>query len=141
MDDKYLLRHYGITLAERDAIVEIEERECPACGRALTDDVRIEVDHEHFKTTAVNISKKAWLATSEFRGRLLAECFGCTKVLAMKMCRQVALRASIRGVLCGGRHAGCNRRLGRVDKPVWLRRVADYLENPPARKVLDAVRR
>ena len=139
MDDKYLLKHYGITLAERDAIIEAEGRVCPACRRELTDDVRVEVDHSHFKTTAVLVSKKAWLATADFRGRLLAECFGRTKDLAIKMCRQAALRASVRGVLCGGRHAGCNRRLGRVDNPVWLRAAAVYLEESPARKVLDVV--
>lgn len=137
MDDKYLLKHYGITLAERDAIVEVEGKVCPACGRDLTGDTRIEVDHAHYKTTAVKIGKKAWLAQSDFRGRTLAESFGHTKDFAIKTCRRLALRASIRGVMCGGRHAGCNRKMGRVDKPWWLRRVAEYLDNPPARKVLD----
>lgn len=31
-----------------------------------------------------------------------------------------------RGLLCGGR-MGCNRRLGRVDDPVWLEAAARYL--------------
>lgn len=47
------------------------------------------------------------------------------------------VRASVRGLLCGGKYWGCNRRLGRVENPKWLRSAADYLEKPPARKTLD----
>lgn len=44
-----------------------------------------------------------------------------------------ATRESIRGLLCGP----CNRFIGRLgDSPAVLRRAAEYLENPPARKVL-----
>jgi len=45
-------------------------------------------------------------------------------------------RASIRGLLCGGRFAGCNRRLGRMDNIQWLENVLAYLKNPPAQRVL-----
>lgn len=45
-------------------------------------------------------------------------------------------KQSVRGILCGGRYAGCNRKIGRIDRPEWLRAVVAYLENPPARQAL-----
>jgi hypothetical protein len=45
-------------------------------------------------------------------------------------------RKSVRGLLCGGRHYGCNRRLGRVDNGFWLDNASQYLKNPPAQLVL-----
>lgn len=45
-------------------------------------------------------------------------------------------RKSVRGLLCGGRWAGCNRRIGRLDKVPWLRQVITYLEHPPAQDIL-----
>lgn len=45
-------------------------------------------------------------------------------------------RKSVRGLLCGGRHFGCNRRLGRVDNVDWLRNALNYLLDPPAQKIL-----
>ncbi len=47
-------------------------------------------------------------------------------------------RASVRGLLCGGRWAGCNRRLGNVDNVTWLSAALAYLQNPPARRALTA---
>jgi hypothetical protein len=35
----------------------------------------------------------------------------------------------VRGLLC----PGCNRKLPEYVTPDWVRRAADYLENPPAR--------
>lgn len=44
-----------------------------------------------------------------------------------------SVRESVRGLLCGPD----NRMIGRLgDDPAALRRAADYLENPPARRVL-----
>ncbi|HZS43382.1 MAG TPA: endonuclease VII domain-containing protein [Candidatus Paceibacterota bacterium] len=47
-------------------------------------------------------------------------------------------KEAVRGLLCGGRWAGCNRKLGRIDRPDWLRAVIAYLENPPAQAVLNS---
>lgn len=44
-------------------------------------------------------------------------------------------KSMIRGLLCGGRHFGCNRRLGRNDKIEWLRQSLLYISDPPARKL------
>lgn len=45
-------------------------------------------------------------------------------------------KASVRGLLCGGRWAGCNRKLGRIDNPEWLKSAAHYVEVPPAQNLL-----
>jgi hypothetical protein len=58
-----------------------------------------------------------------------------TKDKAIADVKRQATPASIRGLLCPGRYTGCNRLMGRVDKPDWLRKVIHYLENPPADKV------
>jgi hypothetical protein len=45
-------------------------------------------------------------------------------------------RKAVRGLLCGGRYAGCNRKLGRVDSLSWIRNILQYLADPPAQRVL-----
>jgi hypothetical protein len=45
-------------------------------------------------------------------------------------------RQTVRGLLCGGRWAGCNRRIGKLDDIKWLEKVLQYLKNPPAPPVL-----
>ena len=141
--DNYLLKHYGITLAERDAIMELQGNKCACCGRKFDADCRIEVDHEHFKVSAVpakdsvfvklGLPQKGWYAwTRLVRGAFWAK----TKAEAIAKAKKAALRPSVRGILCGGRYAGCNRKLGRIDKPDWLKAVLAYLQDPPARKYL-----
>jgi Recombination endonuclease VII len=42
-------------------------------------------------------------------------------------------RQAVRGLLCGGRWKGCNRKIGGgLDNVGWLRQVMNYLEQPPA---------
>lgn len=85
-------------------------------------------------------SNTKWVATvPEIRGVIA---FGKTKTEARREAKQLAMPQSVRGLLCPGRHgkAGhgcCNRLLGRVDSPTWLRAAVEYLENPPAKKILD----
>ncbi len=50
--------------------------------------------------------------------------------------KDIPKRMTVRGLLCGGRRAGCNRKIGRVDNPEWLEKVLVYLRNPPARIIL-----
>jgi Recombination endonuclease VII len=45
-------------------------------------------------------------------------------------------RETVRGLLCGGRYAGCNRKLGNRNVPDWLHSAGDYLADPPAKHVL-----
>lgn len=53
--------------------------------------------------------------------------------------KHLSKRRQVRGLLCGGRYAGCNRRLGRVDNAAWLSAAARYVSEPPARRYLDDV--
>lgn len=108
---KRLLKTYGISIEEFEALWSFQNGRCAICGRALEDvhqigmpgwdrGVRIEVDHDH------NPDLKP--------------------------------RQAVRGLLCGGRWKGCNRRLGNMDNKIWLRQVLAYLENPPAQQFLEA---
>jgi hypothetical protein len=63
-----------------------------------------------------------------------------TKKAATEAAREEALPLSVRGLLCAGRYAGCNRKLGRIDDPIWLDRLSAYLKNPPAKKILQRFR-
>lgn len=108
----YILREYGLTIEEYQALYELQGGKCAICGRKLAlnrafgesdpDAVRAEIDHKH-------IPKK-------------------TKP-------QPSKRSTVRGLLCGGRYAGCNRKLGHVDNPAWLKAAAEYLSNPPAQRL------
>lgn len=149
--DAYLLSKYGITLAEREAIMKEQDYKC-VCGRSLKDpDVRLEVDHEHFKVEVYRWEKSPWAADPAYdspwkhngwiaRPILLGFeqtwYYERTKEKAIKVAKLSGRRASVRGVLCGGRYAGCNRKIGRIDKPEWLLAVHGYLKDPPARRVL-----
>jgi hypothetical protein len=130
MNDAYLKRKYGITLAERDAIAAEQGNKCAACGRPFDEHTRKEVDHEHFKVQTIRGSKGWYFSTRWVSG------FALTKKDAIKIAKQGSLRFSVRGILCGGRYAGCNRKLGRIDNVPWLQAVLGYLQNPPARRVL-----
>ena len=49
-------------------------------------------------------------------------------------------RGSVRGILCGGKWAGCNRKLGRLDNIEWLEHAIAYLRDPPAQQLLASLR-
>ena len=142
MNDAYLKRKYGITLAERDAIAAEQGNKCAACGRPFDENTRKEVDHEHFKIVCIPDlfgflgkppKRIGWWAGSDL---MLAPVWAKTKAEAIKKAKTASLRPSVRGILCGGRYAGCNRKLGRIDNAPWLQAVLGYLQNPPARRVL-----
>ena len=56
--------------------------------------------------------------------------------------KEKSKRKSIRGLLCGGRMRGCNRRLGFIESfnsvgaIKWMAAAIEYLKNPPAKSVL-----
>ena len=75
------------------------------------------------------------MAFTTLRERKL--CFwGKTQKQAKALLMDAALPLSVRGLLCPGRYTGCNRLMGRVDKPALLRQFLNYLENPPAYAVI-----
>jgi hypothetical protein len=135
----YFLRQYGITLAERAAIVEEQDNKCAACGRIFDEAVRMEVDHDHtMARTKLIIERLPDWNWAAFLNKTDTSCIaiGTTRAEARKNGQRVLRRRSVRGVLCGGRYAGCNRKMGRIDKIPWLQAVTAYLQNPPARRIL-----
>lgn len=135
--DKRYRKAYRIGLDTYNLIGEIQGWKCADCGRPVSDfTVPLQVDHEHLKIT---FSHRAggWKAETFIRWRQLrVSDIGTTQKEAKERVLRVALPLSIRGLLCPGRHTGCNRLLGRIDKPEWLRTSLAYLENPPAGRII-----
>lgn len=85
------------------------------------------------------ITQSEYAILLEAQNGVCAGCLGTRKVLDVdhdhKLEREgVPVRQTIRGLLC----AACNRRILRSakDNPATLRRLADYLEDPPAPRTL-----
>lgn len=137
--EKRYRKNYNIDLATYNAIGEKQGWRCGACGRHQSEfTVSLNVDHEHFKITLVRENRvgfKGWLATTLVRGVRLVY-WDRTQKKAKAGLSLIALPRSIRGLLCPGRYTGCNRLMGRVDRPDWLKKVIHYLENPPAHQII-----
>lgn len=106
--DKRLKREYEISYQEYQDIYSMQQGKCAICGRELNLNY---------------IGKQGW-------GR------GSRVEVDHKHSKELNKRDSVRGLLCGGRWVGCNRKLGKVDNEVWLRNALNYITNPPAQKVL-----
>ena len=131
--DKRLWKCYRWSLAMYNVLSERQHHRCAICGReALT--MPLNVDHEHFKIEChrLLIVDKVWEATTTFKDGRLFQARGATKTAAVQALKDVALPASVRGLLCAGRYAGCNRKLGSIDNIIWLKNSTTYLEHPPA---------
>jgi hypothetical protein len=61
---------------------------------------------------------------------------GCRIEVDHKHGTKLPKRQTVRGLLCGGRWAGCNRKLGRIDNVEWLTNALAYVSSPPAALVL-----
>lgn len=102
---------YGITIEEYEALYIFQKGKCAICGRKLallktTDKLCIEGRTE--------IDHKHYLK---------------------KDAKKINKKSTVRGLLCGGRWAGCNHKLGKVDNAEWLRAAAEYVSNPPAQQM------
>ena len=145
--EKRLLKTYGISLAQYEEILKAQNGCCAICGRPATDfSINLSVDHRHFRVKTEKLSGKRGGAFSYAKWVAFVREFdvmvtGKVKSAVIAEARRRSMPFSVRGLLCPGRHgpAGtcCNRNLGRVDNPDWLHKALSYLENPPARKVLD----
>ena len=139
--DKRLKSTYGISLEQYNQILAAQDGKCATCHRPATDfSVSLAVDHEHFKVNVCRVGKY-WHGMAVFQDKSCTPLqFAKTKAAAIALIKKTTMPYSVRGLLCPGRHgpAGtcCNRNMGRIDNPVWLRSVLAYLEDPPARKVL-----
>lgn len=140
--DKRLRKTYGWTLEMVEALSEAQGHRCAACGREKKV-MPLNVDHVHFKISASRCigeypnPQKFWTAMTVIKEQTFVAT-AKTKVEAMRLVRVAAMPYSVRGLLCAGRYAGCNRKLGRIDDPVWLRRCANYLDEWPSRQVFPA---
>jgi len=108
LNEAYLKRTYGITLEEYQKIWDFQKGLCALCGK------RLRPPNSPYKKGN--------------RDGLRVEVDHDHRVKDK--------RKSVRGLLCGGRHYGCNRRLGRVDNREWLLNASSYVADPPAQKVL-----
>jgi hypothetical protein len=138
-DKRYQAKFY-VGIDFYDALLAAQDGKCGACGRPATDfTVSLNIDHEHFKVVArrassgeLSYAPAKWFASTELKNGQQFVAYAMTKDRAIEDVKRMAMPASIRGLLCPGRYTGCNRLMGRVDKPEWLRKVIHYLENPPA---------
>lgn len=133
---KYALwKKYRWTPEMYDALFELQGGVCYICKREPKN-ISLAVDHEHFKISTQKINKN-WHGMAVFNDK------SCTPLIHNKIksklieqIKDVALPISVRGLLCTG-HRGCNKSLGRVDNIPFLRKAQEYLENPPAKEILD----
>jgi hypothetical protein len=136
--DLRLRKKYRWTLAMYNALSRAQNDRCGVCGRPVKT-APLNLDHEHFKIVAArilspnNTPDRKWGATTRFKDGRQFLGLGKTKTEAIVALKEIALPASVRGLLCPGRYTGCNRLMGRIDDILWLKKVIAYLENPPAR--------
>jgi Recombination endonuclease VII len=104
-----LLREYGITLEEFEQLWNYQEGKCAICKLPIALYSK-GAPGWHFSERRPEVDHEHGLSTT-------------------------SKKDSVRGILCGGQWAGCNRKLGKIDDIKWLRAVLEYVENPPARKL------
>lgn len=110
LKDKQYREHYGISLEEFIKMYEYQGGRCAICKKELG--LYYPKEPGFYKGCRVEVDH------DHKKGK----------------------RESVRGLLCGGRWAGCNRKLGRIDNLEWLANVVNYLETLPGQKVLKALR-
>ena len=140
--DKRYRKNYDWSLERVNKLAEVQNHRCGICGREAKN-MPLNVDHFHFKVSAMCVGKNnwfeghqgGWIATSDLKHPVLGYVWAKTKQEALDIAYKKALPHSVRGLLCPGRHRGCNRLLGRVDSLTWLKAAIKYLENPPALRV------
>ena len=111
----YIKNTYGLTSEEYLDIYKIQNGKCGICSGPLALPLAFGVagSKEYEKRTEID-----------------------HKHVPKKVKPQPEKRDLVRGLLCGGRYAGCNAKLGHVDNVEWLRAAADYLSDPPAQRRL-----
>jgi hypothetical protein len=107
----YILRTYGLTVEEYKNLFALQGGKCAICKKPLL---------LHF---SLGISTEGVRAEIDH------------KHIPKKLKPQPPKRDTVRGLLCGGRFAGCNRKLGHVDDITWLTSAIEYLKNPPAQRL------
>jgi hypothetical protein len=108
--EQSLRSNYGLSLIDYESLWRFQDGKCAVCDKPLGD---------FFGSKLPGF----------FRG-------GRAEVDHTHGLKHIDKRNTVRGLLCGGRWAGCNRKLGRIDHIEWLERVLLYLKNPPAKQAL-----
>jgi hypothetical protein len=101
--DKHLRVNYGITLLEFIGLYNYQNGKCLICQKEL--------------------------------GGYLPKQPGFDRAMRIEVDHDHRVknkRESVRGLLCGGRFSGCNRKLGKIDNKEWLDSATKYIANPPA---------
>lgn len=109
--ERNLIANYGITLADYRALWKAQDGKCAICRRPIS--IEPPGSPGWHEGTRIEVDHK--------HGTKLPK------------------RQTVRGLLCGGRWAGCNRKLGRFDNPVWLKAALEYVLNPPAHIILNPI--
>jgi hypothetical protein len=102
---------YGITFEEYEALYNFQDGKCAICGKALAFTKVPDLEHRQGRA---EVDHKHFLK---------------------KDAKKINKKGTVRGILCGGRWAGCNAKLGHVDKLEWLRAAVAYIANPPAQQL------
>lgn len=141
--DKRLRKKYAWTLGQIEALARVQDNRCGICGRQAKE-MPLNVDHIHFHIEAGREPVYPYVHLGKMRSTVWCAWVrefpdihtqGITRAEAVAAARQEALPRSVRGLLCPGRHRGCNRLLGRIDNIEWLEKAIEYLKNPPAHKL------
>ena len=124
--DKYYRKHYGLSLAEVDALFTTNGNVCEICGRPPGSH-RLSIDHSHKIARSKIVITKAllgWEAAATVNG--LTSVFpGATRKITRAAARLWLLRRSVRGPLC---HR-CNRAIQLLgDSAQSARAAAIYLD-------------
>lgn len=101
-------------MEEYKALYDLQKGLCAICGKKL-------------EFMSVPVKEK----TADTFGRPEVD----HKHLVKKEAKKVSKKSTVRGILCGGRWAGCNAKLGHVDKLEWLTAATKYIANPPAQQL------
>ena len=110
-----LLNLYGITAEEYRALYELQKGRCAICNKPLSVNDALGFGRKTLDTRRAEVDHKH---------------------VPKKVKPQPPKRSLIRGLLCGGRYAGCNAKLGHVDNIVWLESAVSYLKDLPAQRLL-----
>lgn len=110
----HLRRTYDLSLEEYLQLYRKQGGKCAICGRTLLLNEAFNLVIEDEEATRAEVDHEH---------------------VAKKIKPQPPKRDLVRGLLCGGRYAGCNAKLGHVDNVEWLEAAVVYLKNPPAQQI------
>lgn len=116
----HIRRTYGLSLDDYKDLYVLQKGLCAICSRPLLLNAAFGIVPAEGDATRAEVDHKH---------------------IPKKEKPQPEKRSTVRGLLCGGRYAGCNAKLGHVDNILWLQAAVKYLSDPPANQVGEYGRR